>query len=716
MAGEQTVAELILRITADAEKLKEELKKADKQRKEFTDESVKDTMRMEKQADSAIDNVVAKTEKGADKVGGAFSSLADGFGWIKDKIGGVLGSVSETLDGMEKKVDKLQNTLYNFGNKISILSAALNASLLMALKLASSMDTRIELEFIRLSDLFDSLTSEIGDYLLPVFRSFIDLLYELKALWDSINPAIKRAVFQFLAMTSAFVALKGAAIVLGFSLGWLFKIFKTSILTVMVLLKMIVGWILFTMVKGLLLAALPIAIKGVVGVALGGIAKIFIALMAIKILIVVLTAGLLLWAALWIFDVGKVREITEGVVNVLTMIITLLGVGKDIAVSTYKLAVGIVESGITLILDLVDVAIKGVSVLVEKALVQFEQFMLALKLMKDEWISFGEAWDRAAMIMNTSAKKGVSSVEELKFSIKNLTDDSARNFNSLVEKFKVSGFNTINAIEEFMSAYEEALVKIEEGGTKGQKWLSKMAHWADIAKKKFFELKAILEEFEKSTDKNKKSWDKFVVGMKIGLDATLKSFGDWGDKGKELASTYASGMQDMFQTFFFDAMTNNLQTLGDYFASWGRMILQVIAKVIAEMIVLFWWQQMVGIASATAGASPGGAAPAGGGVMHLGGIIKAHKGLALGEVPIIAQTGEGVLSRRGMSALGGSQNLDSLNKGQSVKDDKGDTYIIAPSFQLWTAEDVHRNRGVITDVIADAIERNSSTRKSYQDI
>ena len=43
--------------------------------------------------------------------------------------------------------------------------------------------------------------------------------------------------------------------------------------------------------------------------------------------------------------------------------------------------------------------------------------------------------------------------------------------------------------------------------------------------------------------------------------------------------------------------------------------------------------------------------------------IKAHSGLAIDEVPIIAQTGEGILSRRGMAALGGAGMLNRLNAG-----------------------------------------------------
>jgi hypothetical protein len=40
--------------------------------------------------------------------------------------------------------------------------------------------------------------------------------------------------------------------------------------------------------------------------------------------------------------------------------------------------------------------------------------------------------------------------------------------------------------------------------------------------------------------------------------------------------------------------------------------------------------------------------------------------LAGDEVPIIAQTGEGILSRRGMSALGGTGTLNALNAGVNM--------------------------------------------------
>jgi hypothetical protein len=48
---------------------------------------------------------------------------------------------------------------------------------------------------------------------------------------------------------------------------------------------------------------------------------------------------------------------------------------------------------------------------------------------------------------------------------------------------------------------------------------------------------------------------------------------------------------------------------------------------------------------------------------HRGGAVRAHTGLAIDEVPIIAQAGEGILSRRAMRRIGGAAGLHALNNG-----------------------------------------------------
>lgn len=87
----------------------------------------------------------------------------------------------------------------------------------------------------------------------------------------------------------------------------------------------------------------------------------------------------------------------------------------------------------------------------------------------------------------------------------------------------------------------------------------------------------------------------------------------------------------------------------------------------ATAIMLAWATQPypISAAIATLAAATGAAqiATIAATEFHKGGVVKAHDGLAVDEVPIIAQTGEGILSRRGMAALGGAGALNRLNAG-----------------------------------------------------
>jgi hypothetical protein len=98
-------------------------------------------------------------------------------------------------------------------------------------------------------------------------------------------------------------------------------------------------------------------------------------------------------------------------------------------------------------------------------------------------------------------------------------------------------------------------------------------------------------------------------------------------------------------------------------------------------------------------------------VYHSGGEIfpiRAHTGLAVDEIPIIAQTGEGVLSRRGMAALGGPENLKFLNEGKSLR--PGITINVNQVIQARDAQDVWRNRKMLSNAIADDIYNNGKIR------
>jgi len=219
------------------------------------------------------------------------------------------------------------------------------------------------------------------------------------------------------------------------------------------------------------------------------------------------------------------------------------------------------------------------------------------------------------------------------------------------------------------------------------------------------------EEINEAAFSFKKFKEESIHGWEEGWEESLKAFRDWGTQMKETAKNIATTMRSSFSNFFFDAFTGKLKTAKDYFISFGQAILRQLSNIMASWVISLIFQEKtiqamkdeiaqvailtkayigLGVAkifAGVAGAGGGGSSGGGGGgssggggggssggggggsaTAHQGGFInwdktvKAHSGLYLApdEVPIIAQTGEGVLSRRGMA------NLDRLNNGRGV--------------------------------------------------
>lgn len=178
----------------------------------------------------------------------------------------------------------------------------------------------------------------------------------------------------------------------------------------------------------------------------------------------------------------------------------------------------------------------------------------------------------------------------------------------------------------------------------------------------------------------------------------------------EFAKQTARNMENAFSEYFFKAFTGQLNSVQEVFANFGRAILQTIAQILAKIVM---------IKLLTASAGPGGQFLGvavnqlfhKGGIVrkHRGGMIYAHDGLAPDEIPIIAQTGEGVLSRRGMNALGGSENLRQLNEGKSMQQPSM-TVNVTQVIQAWDAQDVWRNRKALSSAVADDIYNNGKIR------
>ena len=179
---------------------------------------------------------------------------------------------------------------------------------------------------------------------------------------------------------------------------------------------------------------------------------------------------------------------------------------------------------------------------------------------------------------------------------------------------------------------------------------------------------------------------------------------------EEFAKQSARNMQNAFSEFFFKAFTGELRNMQEIFANFGRAVLQMISNILAKLLLIKLFTAMAGASGTIFGVPVGSLFHQGGLIRkHRGGLIRAHSGLAPDEVPIIAQTGEGILSRQGMRALGGPDNLKSLNRGEGAGAG-GVTININQVIQAWDAQDVWRNRKALSNAIADDIYNNGKIR------
>jgi hypothetical protein len=171
---------------------------------------------------------------------------------------------------------------------------------------------------------------------------------------------------------------------------------------------------------------------------------------------------------------------------------------------------------------------------------------------------------------------------------------------------------------------------------------------------------------------------------------------------KDIAQNTAQAMSKSLGDFFFNVVTGKLNNLKQVFADFGQSILRILSNALAKLLLM----KTIGMVFPGLGQF----FHQGGLVFHSGGIIpRAHSGmLASDEVPIIAQTGEGVLSRRGMAGLG-VDNFNRINRGEKIAN--GGVEINIPVIiQAWDVQDINRNKKAISDIVGEAIRNNSSIR------
>lgn len=257
--------------------------------------------------------------------------------------------------------------------------------------------------------------------------------------------------------------------------------------------------------------------------------------------------------------------------------------------------------------------------------------------------------------------------------IRALREEAAKLESQLAEldgKEKLREISHVDAAEKRLAieqriyeTYQQQLnAKDDEGGNliKDPNFRAGLEKSSAEALRKISEYKIALKELTGSFDE----------GMTEGLAKYLDSIGSTFQQAQRLAQDAAQGLQSAFSDFFFDVFQGKLKSLRDYITSFLNSIGKAVSNYLAELAVaglikgvgkLFSGGSGTTATDAAAGSTDILKPHSGGYIMHSGGLVpRFHLGgnLAPDERAAILQTGEYVVSRKGVAAL------DKINTGQ----------------------------------------------------
>jgi hypothetical protein len=198
----------------------------------------------------------------------------------------------------------------------------------------------------------------------------------------------------------------------------------------------------------------------------------------------------------------------------------------------------------------------------------------------------------------------------------------------------------------------------------------------------------------------------FKGAMKADLGQLVKDWSNWSNQISGLVTNMVKTTSSALSTGLFDFLTGKMVSFKESFAQFSQSILKMILDIIVQLMVAYAIKQSF---TAMGGMWAAMVQHEGGLIAHAGTYIrKAHEGLSQGEVPIIAQKGEGILSRNGMATLGSVENLNKLNAGESAGG--GSTVNLTQVIRAWSPEDVYRERKMLASAMIEELSRNGPFR------
>lgn len=263
-------------------------------------------------------------------------------------------------------------------------------------------------------------------------------------------------------------------------------------------------------------------------------------------------------------------------------------------------------------------------------------------------------------------------------------------------------------VRDFFISLYDVLLKVQE---KFNGVLLKFGINVDKNAKKVAEIRAELSRLKDSGSSDIKALEARIANLMSGTKGTfatsfeeiqrifdmlnqkvkvvIPEIGEQIDQFRAMTENVASAMSKSMGDLFFNVFTGQVKNAQKVFADFGNSIMQILTQALARFILI-----------KTLGSVFPKLIP----FFHQGGVVTAHGGyLAKDEVPIIAQTGERVLSRRQ------NKQYERMMQGG---DGGGANVTNQPVLviQAWDTSDILKNRKAIEAIMSNALRNNSDFR------
>lgn len=585
-----------------------------------------------------------------DNVSTEMKSVSDAISTGTEKIKSSMEKASQATISFSNQLKQAGRTIGQISQSLRFFGIALTGPFILALKNSAEHSAKVTYQLNALHKIFDDLQKKIAIAVLPILEKFTGIVKKLSDFLGTLSPELVNNILQATLLVGIYAIL---ASVFG-------DVVKQIIYLVSGLAKVAGGLL------GLAAANPQLAIT--IGLVIALITVMFrykvaadLVMSTFEILFLFLKNGfsaivtaILGYASIWTTVFSTLIAGMVGLINVIQKFPAI----TTPVISTFEVMFLFFKNGCLSIVTAFQLMFRGILQIMlsipNYLLPMFGVLGVGIMVFKNNIKNVladmtGQTDITLQEIENTTDK--ITGV------FKKGSGDWVNALNPVKESLKGIGREAVIATEILQLAMQQSLLNIESTAgsisTIVDTGIGKWSKMFDTIKVKIGSTLGALKDFLKGTKKAADEagwmWNKVITGIQTNLGLLSSSLTQASAENKKYAKAAKTVALAMAIVNTALAVTNALSVQ----PFWVGLILAGVALAAGLIQVATISRQE----------------------FHTGGMIRAHDGLAVDEVPIIAQTGEGVLSRRGMSALGGEGALNRLNAGQGGGNSSTSIYI-----------------------------------------